>query len=247
MRGTLVDIPTADGVCDAYLVQPDGPGPHPGVLFFPDGIGVRQRLYDMADRIADEGYTVLLPNIFYRSGRAPLVPNLDELLMTEDRSKLMEALRSVIGSFSPADGVRDAEYYLGYLATVTAGPVGLTGYCMGAGMALRTAGAYPDRVAAAGGFHGGNLATDAADSPHTFAKTVQAELYFGHADNDQSLPPEQQERLAAALDDAGVRYQAEVYPGAIHGYTMSDTRAYNAEGEQRHWAALFDLYARTLR
>jgi carboxymethylenebutenolidase len=249
MTSTHVDITTDDGVCDAYVAQPDSPGPHPAVLFWPDAIGVRPRLYDMADTIASWGYVVLVPNIFYRSGRVPLIEGLDELLAQEDRAKLFAALGPVIGQFKPALGVSDAQFYLDFLAThpsVAAGPVGLTGYCMGAGMALRTAGEYPDRVAAAGGFHGGNLATEAPDSPHLSAKTCQAELYFGHADNDQSMQPDQQARLATALDEAGVKYRAEVYEGALHGYTMSDTRVYNESGEQRHWAALNELFTRVL-
>jgi carboxymethylenebutenolidase len=249
MTSSQVDIATDDGVCDAYLSQPDSPGPHPAVLFWPDAIGVRPRLYDMADKIASWGYVVLLPNIFYRSGRVPLIEGLEELLGQEDRAKLFAALGPVISQFKPADGVRDAEFYLRFLAdqpSVAEGPVGLTGYCMGAGMALRTAGAYPDRVAAAGGFHGGNLATDAADSPHLSAKTCRAELYFGHADNDQSMPPDQQARLATALDEAGVTFKAEVYEGALHGYSMADTRVYNEAGEQRHWTALNELFTRVI-
>jgi carboxymethylenebutenolidase len=249
MPSSLIDIATDDGVCDAYLSQPEAPGPHPAVLFWPDAIGVRQRLYDMADKIASWGYVVLLPNIFYRSGRVPLIDNLDELLTLEDRTRFMEALRPVVGQFKPADGVRDAQSYLTFLGghdSVAPGPVGLTGYCMGAGMALRTAGAYPDRVAAVGGFHGGNLATDNPDSPHLSAKACKAELYFGHADNDPSMPPEQQARLTSALDDAGVTYRAEVYDGAIHGYTMADTRVYSEAAEQRHWAALHGLFGRVI-
>ena len=243
----MVDIATEDGTCDAYLAQPDGDGPHPAVLFFPDAIGLRQRIYDMADRIASHGYVVLAPNLFYRSGRAPVVANLDELLKAGDRQKLMEAVIPVARALKPADAMRDTRYYLDYLAGRSAGPVGLTGYCMGAGLALRTAATYPDRVAAAGGFHGGNLASDAEDSPHLLARHVQAELYFGHADQDPSMPPEQIERLNAALEAAGVRYRAEVYEGAMHGYTMADTRVHNEQGEQRHWDALLDLFARNLK
>jgi carboxymethylenebutenolidase len=241
-----VDITTIDGVCDAYVARPDDDRPHPGVLFFPDGIGIRPRLHEMADRIAAQGYVVLLPNVFYRSGRAPIIPNLAELQATGDRAKLMAAIWPIASSLTPASALRDTRSYLEYLATLAPGPVGVTGYCMGAGLALRTAGTYPERVAAAGGFHGGNLASDSPDSPHLLAGQVSAELYFGHADDDPSLPPEQIERLAHALDKAGVRYRAEVYPGATHGYTMSDTSVYNQEAEQRHWNALFDLFSRNL-
>jgi carboxymethylenebutenolidase len=249
MTSAIVDIPTEAGVADAYLCVPDSPGPHPAVLFFPDGIGVRQRLYDMADRIASHGYVVLLPNLFYRSGRAPILPNLDELLAAGDRQALLAAVWPIASKLTPADAMVDTRAYLDYLASVAgvaAGPVGLTGYCMGAAMALRTAGTYPARVAAAAGFHGGNLASEAENSPHLLAGNVTAELYFGHADNDQSLPPEQIERLAAALNAAGVRYRAEVYEGAHHGYTMADTSAHHPQAEERHWQELIGLLNRAL-
>lgn len=126
------------------------------------------------------------------------------------------------------------------------GPVGVTGYCMGAGLALRTAGSYPDRVAAAAGFHGANLASTAPDSPHLLADRITAELYFGHTDQDRALPPEQIERLNKALAEAGVRHRCEVYAGAHHGFTQADTAAYDQEAAERHWAALLDLLSRTL-
>jgi carboxymethylenebutenolidase len=118
---------------------------------------------------------------------------------------------------------------------------------MGARLALHTAGAYPDRVAAIGGFHGGRLATDLPDSPHLAAATMTAQAYFGHADQDQSMPPEQQERLEKALTEAGVIHRCEVYQGAGHGYTQSDTSDFNHEATERHWAALLELFDRTLR
>lgn len=154
----------------------------------------------------------------------------------------------VMQTLTPDVAMRDAAAYLGWLAespAVADGPVALTGYCMGARLSLLTAGTYPERVAAAAGFHGGRLATDTPDSPHLVAGEITAELYFGHADQDPSLPPEQIERLEEALTAAGVRHRCEVYPGAPHGFTQSDTAAYHAEGDERHWAALLDLLKRT--
>jgi len=132
---------------------------------------------------------------------------------------------------------------------VTDGPMGSTGYCVGAGLMLRTACAYPGRIAAGGGFHGGSLATEAPDSPHLGAGTLAAELYFGHADKDEALPPEQIERLNKALDSAGVRYRAEVYAGAPHGYTQADFARFDrfdAAATERHWRELVTLFGRTL-
>lgn len=213
-----------------------------------DAFGVRPHLKAMADRLAEAGYAVLVPNVFYRSGHTPVL-DLPEFIDTSQRTELFDQIGPMMRELTPERAVDDAEAYLAWLAErpeVADGPVGVTGYCMGARLSLRTAGAYPDRVAAAAGFHGGGLATDAPDSPHLVAEHVTAELYFGHADQDHSLPPEQIERLNAALTEAGVRFRAEVYEGARHGYTQADTSSYNADAAERHWKELLALLERTL-
>ena len=140
----------------------------------------------------------------------------------------------------------DGAAYLDYLAAAGATePFAITGYCMGARIGWRIAAAHPDRVAALGGFHAGGLVTDAADSPHRSAADVKAELYFGFADNDPSMTAEQIAALTSALDDAGARYRAEVYEGAAHGYTMSDTAAFDEAASERHFRELGALLDRT--
>ncbi|KIH99520.1 dienelactone hydrolase [Streptomonospora alba] len=246
--GTAVDITTEDGTADAYLAYPDDGDAHPGVLMYMDAFGVRPQLEKMASRLAEAGYTVLVPNVFYRHGRSPVV-ELPEFIDPGRRPEIFEKLGPIMQSLTPDQAMRDADAYLRRLTGLdqTAdGPVGVTGYCMGAVLALRTAGTHPDRVAAMAGFHGGNLAPDAADSPHLLADRISAEVYFGHADEDPALPPEQIERLDQALNTAGVRYTAEVYPGARHGYTQADTASHDPEATERHWRALLDLLDRNL-
>lgn len=246
VNGTTVDIPTPDGTADAYVAHPADGAPHPGVLLCMDALGLRPRLRQMADRLAAAGYTVLVPNMFYRHGRAPVF-DLPEFF--ESRPELVAKIRPVVQSLTPELATRDAGAYLDWLATsplVADGPVGLTGYCMGAGVALRTAARYPDRVAAAAGFHGGRLVTDAPDSPHLLVGRITAELYFGHADQDHSNTAEQIDQLEKAMAAAGVRYRSEVYQGAQHGYTQADTAEYDAEAEERHWRELLALLSRAL-
>ncbi|ANS62583.1 hydrolase [Streptomyces lincolnensis] len=247
VQTTTVDIPTEDGVADAYVAHPGDGSPHPAVLLYMDAFGLRPQLRSMADRLAEAGYTVLVPNVFYRHGRAPLF-DLPEFIDPGARPEIFERIGPVMQALTPELAMRDAEAYLRWLAdspVAADGPVALTGYCMGARLALLTAGTYPERVAAAAGFHGGRLATDAPDSPHLVAGKVTAELYFGHADEDPSLPAEQIDRLEQALTAAGVRHTCEVYSGAHHGYTQADTASYDREGDERHWAALLDLLKRT--
>ncbi|MFD1657186.1 dienelactone hydrolase family protein [Streptomyces caeni] len=247
-RGTSVDIPTRDGTADAYLTHPDDHRPHPAVLLYMDAFGLRPGLRAMADRLAGNGYTVLVPNAFYRQGRAPVV-ELPDFIDTSARPELFQRITPLIRSLTPDPAERDAEAFLRWLAgcpQAADGPVGVIGYCMGARLALRAAGSHPERVAALAGFHGGALATDTPDSPHLVAGRITAEVYFGHADQDRSLPPEQIERLEKALTEAGVRHRTEVYPGAQHGFTQADTSSYHPEAAERHWRELLALLDRAL-
>lgn len=244
-----LEIATADGTCDARFATPQG-GPYPGVLFYMDAFGLRPAIDNMISRIALSGYAVLAPNLLYRSSGSPLLEDMTVLLNPENRPRVFERLMPMIKELTPDRLVQDAGAYLESLSRqpeTAPGPVGVVGYCLGGAAAFRTGAAHPDRVAAVASFHGGNLATDAEDSPHGLAGRLAAEVYVGHADQDRSAPPEQQARLEEALTQAGVRHQAEVYVGAAHGFTMEDTAAYNAEATERHFERLLDLLGRTLR
>ena len=245
MNSSTIDVATPDGVADCYVTQPDGEGRHPGVLLMIDAIGLRPRIEEMADRIATEGYVVLAPNVFYRAGRAPLWDTPD-LADPESRAAFMETLGPLLGSMTRDRISADGGAYLGTLAELAEGPVGITGYCMGGRLAWTIAAEQPDRVAAVGGFHTGRMVTDEPDSPHTLAPSVKAEVYWGHADQDGSMTPENIAALDEAMDAAGVRHTTEVYGGAIHGYTMSDMGAYDAAAAERHFEALFALLQRNL-
>ena len=243
MNTSTVEISTADGVADAYLARPDD-APRAGVLFIMDAFGLRPAIEEMAGRISQQGYVVLAPNVFYRAGRAPVMP-VPDLSDPDSRGKFFQSLRPLIDQLTPENVARDGEAYLDYLTDLVPGPVAITGYCMGARLGWRIAAAYPDRVIALAGFHAGGLATDAPDSPHLSAGEITAELYFGHADNDQSMSPEAIATLEQALTDAGVEYRSEVYEDATHGYTMSDTAAYSEGAAERHFDELFALLERT--
>jgi carboxymethylenebutenolidase len=246
MRKEKLDVPTGDGVADSYLVVPDG-GPHPGVLLFPDAFGPRPRIDEMAERIAEAGYAVLAPNLLYRGGRAPQF-DVAELADPDKRGELFGKIMPMVLAVDTAAITRDAAAYLDFLAAqdgVSDAPVVITGYCMGALNAFRVIEAFPERVRAIAGFHGGWLATDKPDSPHLAVGSITGEVYFGHADQDASMPAEDIKTLEAALDQAGVTYRSEVYEGASHGFTMSDTAAYDEAGEKRHWENLFALLERT--
>ena len=236
-----LQIPTADGQADAVAAFPDGGERHPGVLMYPDGFGTRPVLREMARELAGHGYYVLVPNVFYRHGPAPVV-ELPEYIDEEARPAVFARLMPLIEAHTADRVLRDADAYLGFLTTrpeVGAGPVAVTGYCIGGLLATRTAVAHPGQVAALAAFH----APVGADGPDSLAK-LTAEVHFGHAESD--LTPEGLGELNQALDAAGVRYTSEIYPGTVHGFTMSDTDAFSPSGLQRHWDRLLPLLDRTL-
>jgi carboxymethylenebutenolidase len=234
-----------DGVADAYLARPDDGDRHPGVLFIMDAFGLRSAIEEMADRIAARGYAVLAPNVFYRAGRSPVLP-FPDMAQEGARAEFFKGVRPLMDELSPDRVVADGAAYLDELAKVADEPFAITGYCLGARLGVRIAAAHPDRVAALAGFHGGSLVTDDPQSPHRSVGSLRGEVYFGHADQDPGNTPEQIAALDAALDDAGVAHRSEVYEGAGHGYTMSDTPVYDGAAAERHFAALFDLLERTI-
>jgi carboxymethylenebutenolidase len=242
-----VAIPTADGDARAFVFHPADAGPWPGVIFFMDAPAIRRALFEMCERLAGHGYYVLLPDMFWRAG--PYEP-IDLQAVGRDEAARRAIFAPLMASTDPERSTRDTGAFLDWLSTqpqVTGEKVGVTGYCMGAGLALRAAGNFPGRVAAAAGFHGGRLATDAPDSPHLLAPRIKARVYIGGADEDAGFPPEQADRLREALTAAGVTNTIEIYQGARHGYAPSDTPVYNKAAAERHWRELLKLLDETLK
>jgi carboxymethylenebutenolidase len=245
-----IDITTPDGACDSRLAKPAQEGKYPGVLFYMDAFGLRPVTDEWISRIAAQGYVVLAPNLFYRSARSPIVKDVQGMMTAENRPKLFAILGPLMNELTPGRLAEDSGTYVDFLTNLPQtgpGPIGITGYCLGARVALRTAAARPDRVGAVAGFHGGNLATEEPDSPHLLASKIAGEVYIAYADHDDHASPEQQARLDEALSSAGVRHESEVYKDAPHGYTMSDTAAYRKEAAERHFESLMELFDRTLK
>jgi carboxymethylenebutenolidase len=242
-----IALPTPDGDARAFTFKPEGQGPWPGVVFFMDAPAIRPALFEMCERLASHGYFVLLPDMFWRAG--PYEPiNVAEVFANEEARR--ERFGKFMGSTNAEKQVSDAKACLDYLAAqpdVKAGKVGVTGYCMGAGVVMRAAGTYPERIAAAAGFHGGRLATDAPDSPHLLAPKIAAKVLVAGADEDAGFPPEQADRLREALTAAGVDNEVTIYQGARHGYTMPDLPVYNRDAAERHWTEMLKLFDETLK
>jgi carboxymethylenebutenolidase len=238
------DIRTADGVMDTYLFRPPGAGPWPPAIIYMDVIGIRPELKSMASRLAGSGYLAVLPNLFYRSGAQPPV----DVAAFVAPGPYRDGVLAVAKTIDEAKTMSDTKAILEHLAADSSAGrrVGTVGYCMGGGYALRAAGTFPDRVAAAASFHGGALATAAPDSPHRLAPKIAGRVYVGAAAIDHSFDDEQRERLRAALTDAGVNFTLEVYEGARHGFAVTGHPVYDEAAAERHWQALLQLFGDTL-
>jgi carboxymethylenebutenolidase len=246
MTGTRVDVSTAEGVIDCYLFTPDGAGPWPAIVVYMDAFGIRPELGEMTQRLASNGYVVALPNLYYRSGS--FLPFDKRAVMADGPER--DRFKGMIQSITSAMVMRDTAAVIAMLDArpdVRAGAMGALGYCMGGGYALAAAGTFPDRVAAAASFHGGSLATEKPDSPHTFAGRMRAKVYVGAAEIDPSFPAEQKARLERALTEAGVDHAIETYAGAKHGFAVNGHLVYDHDASERHWTAVQSLFAETLR
>ncbi len=241
-----VEIRTADGTADAVLFQPQERGQWPGVIHLPDIMGVRPSHRQMAGRLASRGYTVLLVNVFYRTGKYPLWTF--PLKMGDEQS--MKRFAELAAPLSPEAMERDSSAYVDFLGrqeSVARGPMGVVGYCFTGAMAMRAAAARPDRIAAIASFHGGRLFTDEPSSPHTLLPRIKARLYFAHAVEDHSMPKEAIEKLEKVLAAWNGRSESETYRDAHHGWTVPDSAAFNAPQADRALEKMAGLFQATLQ
>src|SRR5713226_475018 len=251
---TEVEIKTPDGTCDAAFIHPKT-GSHPGVLIWPDALGLRPSMRAIARRIASEGdgYSVLVPNPFYRVSKAPFTDaSTFNFQNPDDMAKLKPLMASVN---APGNAEKDATAYVAFLDAQKEvnkrKKIGTQGYCMGGALVVRTAAALPDRIGAGASFHGGGLVTDKPDSPHLLAPKIKARMYFGIASNDDERQPDAKVKLKEAFASAKVVAEIEVYP-AQHGWCVPDMPArdgapiYNKVEAERAWGKLVALYRAAL-
>ena len=240
-----VEVQTPDGVADCHFVHPSS-GAHPGVLVWPDALGLRPAFEQMARRLAESGYAVLTVNPYYRSERAPVLPEGASFRDEAVRKKVFPLMRSL----TPERTVTDAKAFIGFLdgrkAVAANRKMGTTGYCMGGSMTMRTAAAFPDRIGAGASFHGGRLVTDRPDSPHLLVDRIRAHYLFAIAENDDAKDPDAKTALRQAFDAAGLPAEIEVYAGALHGWCPPDSAVYNEAQAERAWSRLLALFETAL-
>jgi len=246
---TNVDVKTPDGTCDALFIRPHlQKGTHPGVLLWHDSPGLRPVIVDLGKRIAGEGYSVLVPNLFYRSARAPVFDASFDYANPADREKYA---RTVASFLAPGAAERDAVAYVAFLdgqrEVNKNKKIGTHGYCLGGPYIMKTAAALPDRVGAGASFHGGFLVTDKPNSPHLLAPKIKARLYFAIASDDDKREPEVKNKLREAFAAPNVQAEIEVYPNALHGWCVPDSKAgENKQDAERAWGKLVALYKMAL-
>jgi carboxymethylenebutenolidase len=214
------------------------------VIFFMDGLGIRPVMWEMGQRLADHGYLVLLPDLYYRIGSYPSKIPAQVFADPKQREELTKNVTSLTRDRKISDTAAFVEF-LSSRPDVKGSRLGAVGYCMGGHSSLTAGGAFPGRFAAVASFHGGHLAVEQPDSPHHFVGNISGRVYVAGAIDDASFPDEQKHRLEQALSDAGVNHLVETYP-ARHGFAVPDLPAFDPSAAERHWAALFKLFDETL-
>jgi carboxymethylenebutenolidase len=240
-----LEIRTADGVTEALLIRPESNDPLPAIINLTDGLGFRPAFAEQSKRIAERGYVVLTPNIFYRASKLPVFAFEPDFGSEQTRERFKELTTPL----TPAAMERDGISYVDFLSSqpfVGSGPMGVVGFCFAGKFALLIAASRPDRIAAAASFHGGGLFTDNIDSPHLVLPRVKAQLYFGHASNDAGMNTEAIEKLEWALRSRGGNYASEVYD-AKHGWMIPGGRVYDPENAERGFEKLMRLFDDTLQ
>jgi carboxymethylenebutenolidase len=237
-----IEIRTHDGVAKAGLFQAQGAAIHAGVILYMDAFGPRPALDQMAERLAGQGYIALVPDLFYRN--YPYGPFEAKTAFANEKTR--GELMALVSGTTQEMTKRDTAAFLDALSAAGVRRIGTVGYCMGGARALNAAATYPDRIVAAASFHGGNLASDAPDSPHWQAAKIKARLYVGTAGVDRSFPPDQSAKLAEALRTAEVDHTIENYVGMQHGWCVPDHSVFDATGAERHWRRLTTFFAETL-
>jgi carboxymethylenebutenolidase len=240
-----IEIRTSDGTAGGFLCQPERNGNWPALIHLTDIGGIRLAQHDMCRRLSAEGYVVLMPNVFYRIAKPPVL----DFPMKMDDEKTKNRISELKNSLPPEAIARDGSAYVDFLAAqkgAKAEPMGVVGYCFSGAMALGIAAARPDKIAAAASFHGGGLFTDAPTSPHLVLPGVRARLYFGHAIEDRSMPKEAIENLERALKSWGGKFESEIYEGAYHSWTTPDSPVYNQKQADRAFKKLTELLAATI-
>ncbi len=238
-----IDIATADGAMNSFVVHPEEGGPFPVVLFYMDAPGKREELHDMARRIAAVGYCVVLPNLYYRRSR--------DFRLMERTEEAMAVMFAHMATLDAASTVCDTQALLRYvdgLAAADATRVGAVGYCMSGPFVMWAAAAFAERITCIASIHGANMATERPDSPHLMAPKIRCESYFACAEIDKWASPADIQKLQAALRAAGTPHRIEWYPGAEHGFVFPlRVGIYNQPAAERHWERLFSLFERHLR
>ncbi len=251
-----VEIKTPDGTCDAAFIHPKS-GSHPGVIIWADAFGLRPSMRDIGKRISAEGYSVLVPNPFYRVAKAPVF-QADEIAHFNFQDQAaMGKLRPMMGSVgAPGAAEKDATAFVGFLDSQKEvnkeKKIGTQGYCMGGPLVVRTCATVPDRLGAGASFHGGGLVTDQPSSPHLLAPKIKAHMYFGIAASDDQRQPDAKDKLREAFAAAGVPCEIEVYPNTQHGWCVPDMPSgpggpiYSMADADRAWGKLVALYKAAL-
>jgi carboxymethylenebutenolidase len=195
----------------------------------------------MGKRLAEQGYSVLVVNPFYREKKAPTA--------AQGAATPIPELVPMMQKLTATTQTTDAKAFIAWLDSRPevdkSKKIGTTGYCMGGPIVMRTAAAVPNRVGAGGSFHGGGLTTPAPDSPHLLIPQMKASFLIAVAENDDMRDPQSKNTLREAFGKAKLDAEIEVYPAA-HGWCPPDSQVYDQAQAEKAWGRMLALFQKAL-
>jgi carboxymethylenebutenolidase len=245
VTGSEVEIKTADGTADAFFVHP-AKSKHPAVLIWPDIFGLRPAFRQMATRLAEAGYAVLVINPFYRTQKAPTAPEHPDFNDPATRTALMKLHDTLTTQTTATDAKAFVEYLDSQPAVDKKRKMATTGYCMGGPLVMQTAAAFPGRVGAGATFHGGGLVTDKPDSPHLLIPKMKAQYLIAIAENDDKRQPDAKDVLRDSFAKVHLPAEIEVYAGTMHGWCPPDSQVYAQPQAEKAWSRMLVLFKTAL-
>lgn len=228
---TVVMVTTPDGEMPAHLWLPEG-GSGPGILLVQEIFGISRYVRQRASDLAEQGYVVLAPEIFWRLGvsAVPEGPGaLEEAMAVAGRADWDEAVADARAALAALHGREEVQ-----------GAVGLVGFCFGGGLAFHVAALTPDaEIDALVSYYGSATAEHLDLAPDV---TVPSLHHYGLADS--FVPVETVERIAAAVD--GPQAQLRTYDGADHAFDNPDLPFHHPQASAAAWEHTREFLARHL-
>lgn len=228
-------IPTPDGQMPGILYTHANSQRRPAILLLMEAFGLTSHLQDIAARIANEGYIVLTPDLYYRE-----LPN--NKFSYSEVDKAMAMMYRLDFGVAMENDLRAALDCLKSRLDVFPDRIGVTGFCLGGGLSFFTACKFSADIAAVAPFYGMVL-----DEWVAAITDITVPIYLFHGGVDPFIPLERIQQIESRLKALGKEYRLKVYRDADHGFFCHERSSYNRLAAEDAWHELTQFFHKHLQ